>query len=54
MGATVSKKQLNWAELGFQYIKTDYRFTAIYQDGEWSDGGLVSEEELSIHEGAPS
>ena len=54
MGATVSKKQLNWAELGFQYIKTDYRFTAIYQDGEWSDGGLVSEEEMSIHEGAPS
>ncbi len=54
MGATVSKKALNWAELGFQYIKTDYRFTAIYQDGEWSDGGLVSEEEMSIHEGAPS
>ena len=54
MGATVSKKQLNWAELGFQYIKTDYRFTAIYQDGEWSEGGLVSEEEMSIHEGAPS
>jgi len=54
VGATVSKKQLNWAELGFQYIKTDYRFTAIYQDGEWSDGGLVSEEEMSIHEGAPS
>ena len=54
MGATVSKKELNWAELGFQYIKTDYRFTAIYQDGEWSDGGLVSEEEMSIHEGAPS
>jgi len=54
VGATVSKKQLNWAELGFQYIKTDYRFTAIYQDGEWSDGGLVSEEEMLIHEGAPS
>tara|TARA_B100000029_G_scaffold149614_1_gene144879 strand:+ start:580 stop:1626 length:1047 start_codon:yes stop_codon:yes gene_type:complete len=54
VGATVSKKQLNWAELGFQYIKTDYRFTAIYQDGEWSDGGLVSKEEMSIHEGAPS
>jgi len=52
--ATVSKKELNWAELGFQYIKTDYRFTAMYQNGEWSDGGLVSEEEMSIHEGAPS
>ena len=54
MDATVSKKELNWAELGFQYIKTDYRFTAMYQNGEWSDGGLVSEEEMSIHEGAPS
>ena len=54
MDATVSKKELNWAELGFQYIKTDYRFTAMYQNGEWSDGGLVSEVEMSIHEGAPS
>ena len=54
MDATVSKKELNWAELGFQYIKTDYRFTAMYQNGEWSDGGLVPEEEMSIHEGAPS
>ena len=54
MEATVSKKELNWAELGFQYIKTDCRFTAIYQNGEWNDGGLVAEEEMSIHEGAPS
>ena len=54
MDATVSKKELNWAELGFQYIKTDYRYTAMYQNGEWGDGGLVSEEEMSIHEGAPS
>ena len=54
MEATVSKKELNWAELGFQYIKTDCRFTAIYQNGEWNDGGLIAEEEMSIHEGAPS
>ena len=54
MDATVSKKELNWAELGFQYVKTDYRFTVMYENGEWGDGGLVSEEEMTIHEGAPS
>ena len=50
----VSKKDLNWADLGFQYHRTDFRYSALYQNGGWSDGELISDEALSIHEGAPS
>jgi branched-chain amino acid aminotransferase len=54
MGIILEKKALNWSELGFQYKKTDYRFTASYRDGNWSDGELVESEIIPIHEGAPA
>ncbi|MDD9890812.1 MAG: branched chain amino acid aminotransferase, partial [Gammaproteobacteria bacterium] len=50
----MNKKALNWAELGFQYIKTDYRFAATHEYGEWGKGQLLADEVISIHEGAPS
>ena len=48
------KKPLNWAELGFQYVKTDFRFTATHIYGEWQSGKLIKDENISIQEGAPS
>ena len=54
LDAKVNKKALNWAELGFQYIKTDYRFAATHENGEWGKGQLLADEVISIHEGAPS
>ena len=48
------KKPLDWARLGFDYIKTDFRFAASYSDGGWSEGGLIDSEVMSIHEGAPA
>jgi branched-chain amino acid aminotransferase len=52
--AKVAKQNLEWSELGFVYRKTDYRFRALYQDGRWNDGELISDEMIGIHEGAPS
>ncbi|MDT8428144.1 MAG: branched-chain amino acid aminotransferase [Pseudomonadales bacterium] len=49
-----AKKNLNWAELGFQYRSTDARFRAIYAEGKWSSGELIGSEMISIHEGAPA
>ena len=54
MGGKVRKKELKWTELGFDYIKTDYRYRAIYEDGEWKPGFLTDDEKIAIHEGAPS
>ena len=50
----LAKKPLDWANIGFEYIKTDFRFSASYQDGAWSEGGLVDSEVIHIHEGAPA
>jgi len=49
-----AKQDLDWQSLGFEYTKTDYRFSAIYADGVWSEGELVSSEIIQIHEGAPA
>lgn len=54
LDAKVSKKELNWSELGFQYVKTDFRFSAIHRDGGWDEGTLVSDEHIAVHEGAPA
>lgn len=50
----MEKKSLDWATLGFQYRKTDYRFRAIYSEGKWSTGELLESEIIPVHEGAPS
>ncbi len=54
MDAKVAKKNLNWAELGFQYLRTDFRFSASHVDGEWQAGSLLEDENISVHEGAPA
>lgn len=48
------KKALDWANLGFQYQRTDSRFSAKWIDGAWNEGELVSSDLISVHEGAPS
>ncbi len=48
------KKALDWANLGFQYLRTDSRFSANWIDGAWNEGELISSDLLSVHEGAPS
>ncbi|GAB5498199.1 MAG: branched-chain amino acid aminotransferase [Pseudohongiellaceae bacterium] len=54
MDAKVKKKDLDWAKLGFQYHRTDHRFSAVHENGEWQQGDLVQDENISIHEGAPT
>lgn len=45
-------KDLDWQNLGFSYIKTDYRFIARWKDGAWSKGELTTDDTLHIHEGS--
>ncbi len=46
------KKDLDWSNLAFGYIDTDYRYVADYKDGVWSEGRLETEKMISIHESA--
>jgi branched-chain-amino-acid transaminase len=43
---------LDWKNLGFSYIKTDYRFIALWKDGKWDNGELTTDSTLHIHEGS--
>lgn len=43
---------LDWKNLGFSYIKTDYRFIARWKDGKWDKGELTTDSTLHIHEGS--
>ncbi|MBO7208652.1 MAG: branched-chain amino acid aminotransferase [Clostridia bacterium] len=48
----MSTKNIDWSSLGFGYIKTDKRFSAVYRDGAWSEGGLVDDATMHISESA--
>ncbi len=48
--ATMEKKNIDWANLGFSYMETDKRFVANYKDGAWDEGGLVSDANVVINE----
>lgn len=46
------KKNIDWKNLGFGYIKTDYRFVSNYKDGKWDDGVLSTDSEITMSESA--
>ncbi len=46
----MEKKNIDWANLGFGYITTDYRFVANYKDGAWEEGGLTKDANLVLNE----
>lgn len=50
----LAKKDLDWENLTFNYVKTDYRFVASYENGEWLEGRNVANEMMEIHEGSPA
>ena len=39
----MEKKNLDWANLGFGYMQTDYRYVSNYKDGKWDDGAIVTD-----------
>ncbi|MFC0323283.1 branched-chain amino acid aminotransferase [Gallibacterium melopsittaci] len=47
-------KDIDWKNLGFSYIKTDYRYVAHWKDGKWSEGKLTQDNHLVLHEGSPA
>lgn len=46
----MEKKNLDWANLGFGYIKTDKRFVANYKNGAWDDGVITDDDKVVISE----
>ncbi len=46
----MEKKDLDWANLGFGYVKTDKRFVANYKNGAWDDGVITEDDKVVISE----
>ena len=46
----MEKKNLDWANLGFGYVKTDKRFVANYKNGAWDDGVITEDDKVVISE----
>ncbi|MBQ2643943.1 branched-chain amino acid aminotransferase [bacterium] len=44
------KKDIDWKNLGFGYIQTDYRFISNYKNGKWENGELSKDATVTISE----
>lgn len=43
-------KQIDWSNLGFGYMETDYRYVTNYKDGKWDEGGLITDANVVLNE----
>ena len=46
----MAKKDIDWSNLGFGYVKTDKRFVANYKNGAWDDGVITDDDKVVISE----
>lgn len=46
----MAKKDIDWSNLGFGYVKTDKRFVANYKDGAWDNGVITDDDKVVINE----
>ena len=37
----MEKKDIDWSNLGFGYVKTDKRYVSNYKDGSWDERMLI-------------
>ena len=46
----MEKKNIDWANLGFGYIKTDYRYVSDYTNGAWDEGRITEDDKITMSE----
>lgn len=46
----MAKKDIDWSNIGFNYIKTDKRYVSNFKNGEWDTGVLTDDEKITINE----
>ncbi|MDO4274674.1 MAG: branched-chain amino acid aminotransferase [Eubacteriales bacterium] len=46
----MENNNIDWANLDFGYIKTDYRYVCNFKDGAWDEGGLTTDDKVVISE----
>lgn len=46
----MAKKDIDWSNLGFGYVKTDKRYVSNYKNGAWDSGALTGDDTVTISE----
>jgi len=46
----MEKKNIDWSNIGFGYIKTDKRYVSNYKNGAWDEGVLTEDDKIVLSE----
>ena len=46
----MEKKNIDWGNLGFGYMKTDYRYVSNFKNGAWDEGTLTTDANIVLNE----
>ena len=46
----MEKKNIDWSSLGFGYVQTDWRYVSNFKNGQWDEGGLSGEANITMNE----
>lgn len=46
----MAKKDIDWSNIGFGYMKTDKRYVSNFKNGAWDEGVLTSDDTVTISE----
>ena len=46
----MEKKNIDWSNLGFGYVQTDYRYVSNFKDGAWDDGEITTDANIVLNE----
>lgn len=46
----MEKKNIDWGNIGFGYRQTDYRYVSMYRNGAWDEGGLTTDDTVTLSE----
>ena len=46
----MEKKNIDWSNLGFGYVQTDYRYVSNFKNGAWDDGEITTDANIVLNE----
>ena len=46
----MEKKNIDWGNLGFGYVQTDYRYVSNYKNGAWDEGVITTDANIVLNE----
>ncbi len=46
----MEKKNIDWSALGFGYVQTDWRYVSNFKNGQWDEGGLTDQANITMSE----